>query len=253
MTRNHQRRRAKHIALFTLMLAVSFLIVTPIYAATFTVNDNGDAIDATPGDGVCATAGAVCTLRAAIDEANALAGDDIINFSSVTLVNTATALTINSNITINGMGVTVDNTGTGRVFNITSGTVVIAGLTIQGGDNINSGAGIQVIGTTSILTLQSGARVTANDAASFGSGIFASTNAQVTVTGTGTAVTANLGATNGGGIAALSGADVFIQDGATVSNHTGTPGSSGGGVYLSGTGTTLTVQNGGTILSLIHI
>src|SRR5207237_4900268 len=37
---------------------------------SFTVNDNGDAGDANPGDGVCASAGAVCTLRAAIEEAN---------------------------------------------------------------------------------------------------------------------------------------------------------------------------------------
>jgi CSLREA domain-containing protein len=47
----------------------------------FTVNDTGDAVDAAPGDGTCATAGAVCTLRAAIQEANALAGGDVIEFS----------------------------------------------------------------------------------------------------------------------------------------------------------------------------
>ena len=40
-------------------------------AVVFTVNNLGDAGDATPGNGTCATAGAVCTLRAAIEEANA--------------------------------------------------------------------------------------------------------------------------------------------------------------------------------------
>jgi CSLREA domain-containing protein len=35
------------------------------------VNSAGDASDANPGDGVCATSGGVCTLRAAIQEANA--------------------------------------------------------------------------------------------------------------------------------------------------------------------------------------
>jgi len=37
------------------------------------VNDNGDVVDNTLGDGLCATAGAVCTLRAAIAELNASA------------------------------------------------------------------------------------------------------------------------------------------------------------------------------------
>src|SRR5690606_29638496 len=50
-------------------------------AATFTVNNVGTAADAAPGNGVCATAGAVCTLRAAIQEANALAGADTIQFN----------------------------------------------------------------------------------------------------------------------------------------------------------------------------
>jgi CSLREA domain-containing protein len=45
------------------------------------VNNTGDAVDSNIGNGVCATAGGVCTLRAAIQEANALAGANTINFS----------------------------------------------------------------------------------------------------------------------------------------------------------------------------
>ena len=62
-------------AAFTLVLLLS----TPVFA--YTVNDLGDASDATPGDNICATAGAVCTLRAAVEEANAHAGADSITFS----------------------------------------------------------------------------------------------------------------------------------------------------------------------------
>jgi CSLREA domain-containing protein len=51
-------------------------------AATFTVNSTLDAVDAAPGDGICATAGAVCMLRAAIQEAHALAGTDTIVVSN---------------------------------------------------------------------------------------------------------------------------------------------------------------------------
>ena len=39
----------------------------------FVVNDPGDATDANPGDGECATAAGVCTLRAALTELNAWA------------------------------------------------------------------------------------------------------------------------------------------------------------------------------------
>ena len=60
------------------------LIAFPASADTFTVDDTGDDPDANPGDGTCATSGGVCTLRAAIQEANATAnagGPDFIEFA----------------------------------------------------------------------------------------------------------------------------------------------------------------------------
>jgi CSLREA domain-containing protein len=62
------------------LLSVCFAVL-PIRAeaVTFTVNSTDDGVDADPGDGLCATLDGVCTLRAAIQEANALAtGDTII-------------------------------------------------------------------------------------------------------------------------------------------------------------------------------
>ncbi len=52
----------------------------PSYAVTFTVNDVGDEGDANPGDGQALTAGGITTLRAAIEEANALGGADTVEF-----------------------------------------------------------------------------------------------------------------------------------------------------------------------------
>jgi CSLREA domain-containing protein len=237
-------KRGQRVLFLSALFGIILFMLIPIrsaYAVAFIVNNNGDASDANPGNGVCATAGAVCTLRAAIEEANANGVADSISFSGVTLVNIATELDITSNITINGTGVTVDNTGSGRVFNITSGTVIIAGLTITGG-SATFGGGISVAGGSSALTLQSGAQVTGNDATTNGSGIFAGNGAQLTVTGTGTAVTANLGADNGAGIYATGAANVFIQAGATVSNHTSAT-TNGSGVYVIASGTTLTVNN----------
>ena len=50
-------------------------------ATSFVVNDTGDGGDSSLGDGLCQDAGGNCTLRAAIEEANATAGADMITFS----------------------------------------------------------------------------------------------------------------------------------------------------------------------------
>jgi uncharacterized repeat protein (TIGR01451 family)/CSLREA domain-containing protein len=60
-------------------LALLLLLAFPLSGVT--VNNLGDASDANPGNGVCATAGSVCTLRAAIEETNALGGTNDIFFS----------------------------------------------------------------------------------------------------------------------------------------------------------------------------
>ena len=60
-------------------LAIALLVALPSYA--YDVDDLGDAGDSNPGDNVCETAVAgPCTLRAAIEEANAHAGADTIEF-----------------------------------------------------------------------------------------------------------------------------------------------------------------------------
>jgi len=70
--------------------AISFLIVLMgmrcADGAVFNVNSPADVNDATLGDGVCetATGNHVCTLRAALDESNALPGSDTILLQAVT-------------------------------------------------------------------------------------------------------------------------------------------------------------------------
>lgn len=64
--------RLATIAIFT---AISTLTVS---AATFNVNTAADLQDATPGNGICSTSSKNCSLRAAITEANLLAGADTI-------------------------------------------------------------------------------------------------------------------------------------------------------------------------------
>src|SRR5690242_4668082 len=60
---------------------IALPLVLPLSASTYTVNDLGTAADSNPGDDVCDAGGGVCTLRAAVMEANAHAGTDTIAFS----------------------------------------------------------------------------------------------------------------------------------------------------------------------------
>jgi hypothetical protein len=82
-----ERGRAFWLAAVALAaIAVSVMLyprgdTPPVFAATFTVDDTGDTPDAFPGDGICRDVGGRCTLRAAVMEANATAGVDLIDFN----------------------------------------------------------------------------------------------------------------------------------------------------------------------------
>ncbi|HZR81294.1 MAG TPA: choice-of-anchor Q domain-containing protein [Candidatus Binatia bacterium] len=62
--------------------AVAGVVLAPsppaALAARFGVDSTEDDVDAAPGDGLCRTAAGACTLRAAVQETNALAGEDEI-------------------------------------------------------------------------------------------------------------------------------------------------------------------------------
>lgn len=130
-------------------LCVVGLVLAPVitHAMSFTVNSTVDAVDLRPGDGLCATAAGTCTLRAALQEANSLAGSDTIvlraGVYSLTLIGSredaaATGdLDITSNVTISGNGAVIDGNGAvlfDRVVHITTSvTVAISGVVIRGG------------------------------------------------------------------------------------------------------------------------
>lgn len=65
------------------LLALSGSLSGVAEAATFVVDSTLDGVDATPGDGLCLTASSACTLRAAVMEANARAGSDVIDLSGM--------------------------------------------------------------------------------------------------------------------------------------------------------------------------
>lgn len=194
-------------------LAVMLLTAGPGFAATFTVDTTADAVDAMPGNGTCATAGAACSLRAAIQEANALAGADAITLPAGTYVlsvpgvgdNAALQgdLDVTADLTLTGAGAAttiVDGGGIDRVFDIRAGTVTFGGLTVRNGNVQGCGGGLA---SQTTFTLHD-AVVTANTAQS-GGGLCNEAHPPYTVVLTldNVAVRSNMG-TEGGGIANVS-------------------------------------------------
>lgn len=97
------------IPLLLLLLSITLPSQANTSAVIFLVERSNDVSDANPGDGICdanlGVAGDQCSLRAAIEEANARAGADIIRFDDT--VRTITPMsaypTITEQVTINGV------------------------------------------------------------------------------------------------------------------------------------------------------
>ena len=70
--------RLRSLAILVVAL-VPILTAAVARAADFVVDSTVDAIDAMPGDGICAADGGACTVRAAVIESNQLAGADTIS------------------------------------------------------------------------------------------------------------------------------------------------------------------------------
>ena len=87
------------------LIAVLFTAV-PAHAATYTVNSTGDESDANTADTLCLTAAGTCTLRAAIQQANAAAGADVITFAIAGegphTIQPTSMYTVTSPVTIDG-------------------------------------------------------------------------------------------------------------------------------------------------------
>ena len=82
--RTNGRKAIKSVKLVLLgTLVLTSVVKSPecADAAAFTVNSVGDGPDVNPGDGFCADGNANCTLRAAIEEANAAMGTNSIAFN----------------------------------------------------------------------------------------------------------------------------------------------------------------------------
>src|SRR5581483_12014080 len=250
-----------------ILLTLSALSLTPAHAAptapTFTVNSPSDVPDANPGDGICATGGGVCTLRAAIQEANKTAGGGTtINFAStatpVSYTLSLGALVISNTLTIAGNGAAktiIDGNGgvtNDRVITVMTHTVSISGVTITNGkpSGLNAfGGGIlhnDALTLTNVIV--SGNSANSSSGAAYGGGIYSSgrlvlINSSVINNSAKTAT----GIASGGGI--VGGFGLMVTN-STVSGNTAHD--SGGGILSGGTFINSTIngnsaRNGGGI------
>ena len=168
----------------TLSTVIGQFSVTLGNPGEFFVDSTLDSVDANPGDGNAIDASGNRTLRAAIQEANATAGDNTIYIGSGTYTLNLTGsgedlsatgdldITVGT-LTIIGAGADktiIDGADLDRVFDLRPGvTVTLADVTVTGGDVIGNGGAILVDGAT--LTLSDVAVMDSN-ASGGGGGIY---------------------------------------------------------------------------------
>jgi CSLREA domain-containing protein len=249
-----------------LSLVGAFLFYLPsAHAATitFNVDSNADEVDASP-NGTCAAADGKCTLRAAIQEADAqfMSGNAfVINLQALTYKLTIPGtddnaangdLDILGNISIIGMGAdktVIDGGGIDRVFDAmdTSASGIttqlsLTGLTVTHGNiSTDTGGGINLRGNLSGnggTTLTVDSCNISNNTAFGGGGINGNWFNPITIRNT---LISNNQATSaqGGGICTTNGT-------ATISNSTisgNTAADSGGGIFQFGGAGTFTLNN----------
>jgi hypothetical protein len=242
-----------HLAL-TLMLS-GVLFAFPSSAAVFTVSSADDLPDLDPGNGVCVAyivfvppfyVIPFCTLRAAIQETNALSGSDVIQLqSSEYLLSQAGAgedlaatgdLDITGPLSILGSGVgqtVINGNGLDRVFDIHAGasSVLLANLTINGGQTApgggdgTGGGGVRNRADLTLSTVQ----LQGNSAQSFGAdqggGVYNQGNCTV-----GQSTVGSNTARLGGGIYNDAGGTLTMW--ADTIDHNS--GNDGGGLYIRG-------------------
>lgn len=209
-------------------------------ASGFTVNAFIDVVDAAPGDGVCQTATAgQCTLRAAIQEANALPGADTITLPAGTYplsipgtyedAGATGDLDITDALTVAGTNVYqtfIDGSRLDRVLDVRADATV-SGVTIRDGDSDCCGGGVATRASLTLIAADVSDNISGAGAGVYNRGSLSITNSSIrrnrTVVG---------GVSLGGGILNEASASLVVTD-SVISDNT-TDGYGGGVVNSTG-------------------
>lgn len=242
-------------------------LAIPLQAAAFvyTVSNPADLADADTTDGVCQTVSSTCTLRAAIQQANAWPGTDAIVLPAGTYTLSIAGagenagatgdLDITDGLILSGAGASttiIDGGALDRVLDIANGVAArISGVTLRNGLVNGSGGGIYNLGTLTLSDSAVTGNISALPVGTAGGGIYHFSSGEavvslslerVTVSGNRADNSTLSGAAsiNGGGIAIVGGR-VTVNE-SIVSNNTATTGvaattgnnvGSGGGIYIN--------------------
>ena len=194
--------------------------------AEFTVDSTDSTADVNLGDSVCEDGAGNCTLRAAVQEASALGGQNTINLPAGTYDLTY-IITIKSDLAIVGAGaagtIVVGDGNSFTVFDILSGTVAISDLTAQDGDQ-----GISNDGTVTLTNVTV-------DGGNPPNGQRGGINNRGTLTLINSTVRDNFSYSFGAGIFNGMGATLTLINSTVSGNSTGLE-SDGGGIYNDYTG-----------------
>lgn len=232
--------------------------VTMLPVADFLVDSFEEGTDANPGDGFCTTNDGICTIRAAVQEANALPGKQVIaltrslhmlNFEAETILaalvgSTTTpaedgAVTGDLDITddLELVGLSADESvihanGGDRVIDVHSGaTVTLRNLGLTGGAAIDNleGGGLRNNGGTVLLD-----RVAvSNNVAGNGGGIANSSGSLRIIA---SSITGNSTTAGGSGGGISNEAELVLENVTISGNHA----DAGGGILAQGGNATLT-------------
>ncbi len=171
----------------------------------FEVNSTADMPDANLADNVCATTENTCTLRAAVQQANASDGADTITMLGGTYTLSIAGadeqaakgdLDITHDLTISGVPtatVIIDAAQIDRIFDVYTATVTLDNLIMQNGKASTNGGTIYNRGTL----IMNNDQITGSTTDSNGGGIFNAATGTVTVKNS---IFKSLGASNGGAI-----------------------------------------------------
>jgi hypothetical protein len=212
--------RLRRVTRGCILIAVAATTLVGLHASlagaaglNLVVNDASDRLDSTPGDGACRTSVGTCTLRAAVQEANASPGADAIQVPSGTYAIAIPPLNQND-ITTGDLDITDSLTivGAGVGNTIVDGGIPTAGAPsrVRGLDRI-----FEVLvdeGTIAFSNLT----FTDGYAAEFGGAVMNNSTATVTVTAS--TLMGNVAEKAGGAIDNHLGGSVHVRDSALSNN-----------------------------------
>ena len=245
----------KLVRTFSIVIILTILLaqfgLRPAAAdATFVVNSEADMVDAEPGDGLCETdISGDCTLRAAIQESNALEGRDTITLPAGTYTLTMEGtgedsaasgdLDISESLTITGAGMdstVIDANNIDRAFQVFS-SLEISDLTIKNGFASPGGAVlVNLYASITRVGFEDNRTTSFDESNETGGAVFVSVEGAADITQS--EFTANFAYFGGGAVANTFASSFTVLDSSFVENS-----SVHGGGALYPNGGSVTVSN----------